>query len=292
MEMHQVRYFLAAAQALSFTRAAELCNVSQPALTTAMKKLETELGSQLFHRDGRRVILTEFGKMMQPHLAEIANQSEVAQDVAKNFRLLNQVPVRLGVMATIGPMLISRFLTAFETTYGGIEVEVHEDRIRQLIDRLDAGEFDLCILNPLDGLGDGFRIEALYSERYFVLLPSEHELRQKNAISLSDLSGQPYVDRLSCEMREKAMAICQSSGVKLYARFRSEREDWIQAMVIAGLGVALMPEHSITNANAIRRPLVDPEITPTIAVVSMPGREFSPGTAALMRTARSYKWIG
>ena len=83
MEMHQIRYFLAVAKALNFTRAAELCHVSQPALTTAIKKLEARLGSPLFHREGRRLALTEFGRQMHPHLAQIADQAEVVQSVTQ-----------------------------------------------------------------------------------------------------------------------------------------------------------------------------------------------------------------
>ena len=107
MEMHQVRYFLAMAKTLSFTRAAELCHVSQPALTTAIKKLETRLGSSLFHREGRSLLMTEFGRQMLPHLEQIVGQADAAETVAKNFRLLNQVPVRIGVMSTIGPMRVA-----------------------------------------------------------------------------------------------------------------------------------------------------------------------------------------
>src|SRR6516165_11305096 len=110
MEMHQVRYFLAAAKTLSFTRGEELCRVSQPALTTAIKKLETRLQSSLFHRDVRSLLMTEFGRQMLPHLEQIVAQAEAAETVAKNFRLLNQVPVRIGVMSTIGPMRVSRLL--------------------------------------------------------------------------------------------------------------------------------------------------------------------------------------
>ena len=107
MEMHQVRYFLAMAKTLSFTRAAELCHVSQPALTTAIKKLETRLGSSLFHREGRSLLMTEFGRQMLPHLEQIVARTEAAETAAKNFRLLNQVPVRIGVMSTIGPMRVA-----------------------------------------------------------------------------------------------------------------------------------------------------------------------------------------
>src|ERR1700733_11279626 len=83
MEMHQVRYFLAAAKALSFTRAAEACRVSQPALTTAIKKLEAQLGGPLFHREGRQAALTEFGRRMQPHLSQILEQAKAAETVAE-----------------------------------------------------------------------------------------------------------------------------------------------------------------------------------------------------------------
>src|ERR1700747_1688030 len=107
MEMHQVRYFLAAAKALSFTKAAEVCHVSQPALTTAIKKLEAQLGGPLFLREGRQVTLTDFGRRMEPHLSQILEQAKAAETVAKDFRLLDQVPVRLGVMSTIGPMRLN-----------------------------------------------------------------------------------------------------------------------------------------------------------------------------------------
>jgi LysR family hydrogen peroxide-inducible transcriptional activator len=78
MEMHQVRYFLAAAQNLNFTRAAETCHVSQPALTTAIKKLEGELGGQLFFREANRLQLTEFGRQMAPMLGQIAERAKVS----------------------------------------------------------------------------------------------------------------------------------------------------------------------------------------------------------------------
>jgi DNA-binding transcriptional LysR family regulator len=79
-----------------------------------------------------------------------------------------------------------------------------------------------------------------------VVMPSQHRLRAMNAIRLEDLKGEDYVDRLSCEMREMVMQVCETEGVELYARFRSEREDWVQAMVIAGIGFAFMPEYSVS----------------------------------------------
>jgi DNA-binding transcriptional LysR family regulator len=290
MEMHQVRYFLAAAEVLSFTRAAEICHVSQPALTTAIKKLEEHLGSTLFHREGRQIALTEFGRRMQPHLRQIAEQARAAEGIAKDFRLLKQVPIRLGVMSTIGPGRLSNFLTDFEQSAPETELALRDGSPEALAAQLTADELDLAILNPLDGLGENLRAESLYTERYVVMLPPAHPLRERNAIALRDLSEQPYVDRLSCEMREMVMGVCEDMGVKLYARFRSGREDWVQGMVMANIGFAFMPEYSIIYPDSVHRPLVDPPVARTISLISVPGRKHSSAVAAFVRAIRSYRW--
>jgi DNA-binding transcriptional LysR family regulator len=290
MEMHQVRYFLAAAKALSFTRAAETCHVSQPALTTAIKKLEAQLGGPLFHREGRQVVLTEFGRRMQPHLSQILEQARAAETVAKDFRLLDQVPIRLGVMSTIGPMRLNSLFAAFEHNSPGVDTTVRDGAPEALAALLDADELDIAILNPLEGLGENYRAEPLYTERYVVLLPPVHPLRSRDALALRDLSGEPYVDRLSCEMREMVMGVCEDMGVKLYARFRSEREDWVQAMVMANIGFAFMPEFSVTHPDSVPRPLVEPAVKRTISLITVRGRKHSPAVAAFIRTVRQHKW--
>ncbi len=292
MEMHQIRYFLAAAKALNFTRAAEACHVSQPSLTSAIKKLESELGAHLFHREGKRLLLTDFGQTMQPHLTQIAEQTDVVQTVAQNFRLLNKVPVRLGVMSTVGPVRVSRFLEKFCGDYPGVEVAVHEGTLTDLAERLEAGELDLAVLNALDGMGEGVRLHALYEERYIVIFPPDHRFEKLNTVSLTDVSGEPYVDRLACEMREMVSAACAQSDVDLYACFRSEREDWVQAMVLAKIGFAFMPEYSVTLPHVLSRPLVEPALSRTISLASMAGRRHSPAVSAFVQSARAYRWPG
>ena len=83
MEMHQVRYFIAAARTLSFTRAAEHCHVSQPALTAAIKKLEAALGGSLFYRERNSLRLTELGRRMEPLLTEVQERAEAARNAAE-----------------------------------------------------------------------------------------------------------------------------------------------------------------------------------------------------------------
>lgn len=292
MEMSQIKYVLAAAKTLNFTRAATDCNVSQPALTKAIKTIEGELGTPLFHREGKRILLSDFGRSMLPHLKNIMDEAETTRTLAQNFRLLNQVPVRLGVMSTIGHVRLSRFLAQFQKDYEGVEMEVSEDTVGALEAKLDDGELDVAVLNPMDGLPTRFHAHDLYTERYVVIFPSEHRLEELNVVKLRDLSGEPYVDRLACEMREMVASVCQDMDVELYARFRSEREDWVQAMVLARIGFAFMPEYSVTLPGLLQRPLVEPTVERTICLITVPGRPFTPAVSALVRAAQSFAWPG
>ena len=290
MEMAQIRYALAAARTLNFTRAAGECHVSQPALTKAIRNLEAELGAPLFHREGKRVLLSDFGRSMLPHLQHIADEAEATRALAANYRLLNQVPIRLGILPTVGHSRISRLLGAFQKEFEGVELAVEESAVPDLVCRLKDGDLDVAVLNPMEGLDGSLHAIPLYTERYVVILPPGHRLGASNAVRLADLSGEPYVDRLACEMREMVMEVCQTRSVELYARFRSTREDWVQAMVAARIGFAFMPEFSVILPDLMLRPLIEPEVSRTIALVTVPGRPYSPAVAAFVRAARNFAW--
>ena len=292
MEMAQIRYVLAAAKQLNFTKAAADCNVTQPALTKGVKNLEEELGSPVFHREGRRIVISDFGRSMIPHLQQIVDEAEATQMLAQNFRLLNKVPVRLGVMSTVGHLRLSRFLAQFDKRHDGLDLSVIEASPLELRDKLMAGEIDVAYMTWSEKLAESLHTQELYSERYVVVFPPEHRLGGLNAIPLQELSGEKYVDRLACEMREMVMKVCENEGVELYARFRSEREDWVQAMVLAGIGFAFMPEYSVTLPGLLQRPLIDPTVERKIVAVTVPGRKYSPSVEALMRSTQTFAWPG
>lgn len=287
MEMHQIRYVLEAARTLNFTKAAQACNVSQPALTRAVKALEEQLGAPIFHREGRGIRLSDFGRSILPRLEMIEEQAVAARSFADNYRRLRSAPVRLGVMSTVGHAPLAGFLAGFARRHDGVEVTVSEAPMAELRRRLEADELDLAIANPLEGFEE-MRVAPLYRERYVVILPPNHRLGARDAVTLAELSGEDYVDRLSCEMRDMVMEVCRDMGVDLYARFRSEREDWVQAMVTAGIGFAFMPEFAVTGAGQVQRPLVEPSVERTIGLITPPGRPHSPAMQALMRAAAAH----
>jgi DNA-binding transcriptional LysR family regulator len=292
MELQQIRYFIAVYETLNFTKAAAQCQVSQPALTKAIKRLEDYLGSTLFVRDGRRVIVSEFGKILHPNLEEMLRQDQAVKTLSKNFRLLDKTPLSVGVMVTIGPTALAPFLVDFRTKHPGIEVSVVERPLMELLRALKEGEVEVALLHDPEQDNGDIRAEPIYQERYVVVLPPGHALAARDEIRLKDLSKQSYVDRLSCEMRELVMAKAAMEGVELYARFRSEREDWVKGMVLAGMGFAFMPEYAVTAKDLIVRPLVDPAVSRMVSIASMRGRKWSLAASAFSQSLRTYTWQG
>ncbi|HKB52826.1 MAG TPA: LysR substrate-binding domain-containing protein [Ramlibacter sp.] len=290
MELQQIRYFLAIQEHGSFSRAARECLVSQPALTAAIKKLEAEIGSPLFFREGKRVVATPLGRLVQPALEQALVGTQSARDIAQNFRLLRQAPLRVGVMNTIGPVRLARFLDAYHRKHPGVELTVHDATLPLLQQQLEAGELDLAVVSSPQPLDDALRAEPLYEEPYVVVFAPGHHLQRLTQIRLADLGGEAYVDRLACEFREAVMAVCGQRQVELYAAFRSEREDWIEAMVMAGLGFAFMPQYSVRMPDLQQRPLVDPPVARTVMVADVRGRRRSPAAKLFVEELHAFGW--
>src|SRR5260370_28401577 len=112
MEMHQVRYFLAVAQELNFSRAAEICNVTQPSLSRAIQHLEGELGGPLFHRERHLTHLTDLGEMVRPHLETVYESAVKGKHLSKDLSQLRRVPLKLGIMSTVSPHAIVELIAS------------------------------------------------------------------------------------------------------------------------------------------------------------------------------------
>jgi DNA-binding transcriptional LysR family regulator len=290
MEMHQIRYFLASARTLNFTRAASACNVSQPALTVAIRKLEQELGEALFERRTGGLSLTEFGQMVHPRLRAMAEQAEAARDLAHSYRKLSRAPLALGVMDTVGAGRIGGFLASLREQQPGIEVAVSGGSASGVLEGLDEGALQMAVVSDGAGIPEHLVNLPLYRERYVVAFPPGHRFETFNGVRLSDVSDEAYVDRLSCEMSDKVLAACQAADIRLYATYRSAREDWIQGLVMARMGFAFLPEYSVVVPGLPARPLVDPPISRQVTLVTSREAAKLPACKALLREARRYRW--
>ena len=199
MELHEIRYFLALSKTLNFTKAAEMCNVSQPALTRAIQKMEDELGGLLFSRERNNTHLTELGRMLEPHLTEVLTRTQAAKETANRFLRLDSAQLKLGVMCTIGPVRFVSFLSCFRADNPGVEITLTEAVPNRLCDLLTKGELDVALIARPDGFASPLQPQPLYRERFVIACSAGHPFARKNSVSVAELDGQPYLARINCE---------------------------------------------------------------------------------------------
>lgn len=290
MEMHQIRYFLAVADELNFTRAAERCNVSQPSLTRAIKMLEDELGGPLFNRERRHTHLTELGRMVLPHLRDIHTRTIDAKREAVDFVKLKRASLKLGLMCTIAPSNLMELVRALRSHHPGIELQLIDSTASELCERLHSGDLEVAVCcHPETEDDDRLHRVPLFRERFVIVLSPAHKLTRKDAIAVRDLDGEDYLDRVHCEYAERADRIFKEQGVQDRTVYRSDRDDWILAMAAAGMGYAFMPEQCAVHPEVAVRPLVEPEIWREISLVTVRGRKHSAAVGALVSEAMRWR---
>src|SRR5690242_20046369 len=225
MEMQQVRYFVALARTLNFTRAAEQCNVSQPALTRAIQQLEHELGGPLFHRERGNTHLSELGRMMLPYLQTVEESCRAARDQARAVKKLERATLTIGTMCTIGPQLVSNLLVRFRTQHPDVEVQVVDAGGPQMIEMLEKGELEVAIVGVPGDLPESLHQLPVFEERFVIVLPQNHRLVARDEIPAAELDKEPYVSRSDCEVFEPVRKELNGRGVFMRQVFSSPRDD-------------------------------------------------------------------
>ncbi|MBM3524901.1 MAG: LysR family transcriptional regulator [Alphaproteobacteria bacterium] len=290
MEMHQIRYFLAVCETLNFTRAAEQCHVTQPALTRGVQKLEEELGGLLFRRERSLTHLTDLGQLMRRHLSQVLSEAEAAQSTAKSFLNLDNAELNLGMMCSIGPLRMAAFLTEFADKNPGIRIALHEASPEALKEQLREGKLDIAVMAQLEPYDERYDALPLYRERFVVGFAHGHRFEKMNAVALGELRGERYLARLHCEIAKHIYAMRMQHGAEMDYGIRTERDDWIQVMVGAGLGVCIVPAHTPILPTILSRPIIDPVIERELRLVTVAGRRFSPAELAFKRFMQSRDW--
>ena len=292
MEFHQIRYFLMAAENLNFTRAAEQCHVSQPALTRAIQKIEEELGGDLFIRDGRAVTLSPLGRLMREHFQHIHETREMARAAAKNFLDEGSSELNVGIMCTIGPDVLSAFLNDFGSGHRDVLVILHDIGPEGLPELLSTGVLDCAFLAVHDDQGFGeISPQALFEEDMVVTFAHGHRFTDQQQVTLFDVAEEAYVDRLKCELRQPFFDFMDQNGLNLQVVCSSQREDWIQELVIRGLGVSVMPRFSITTRRLCWRKLTGPlSNSRQIMIARAKGLSPQPPANAFFTEAKKFHW--
>jgi DNA-binding transcriptional LysR family regulator len=290
MEMHEVRYFLALCESLNFRRAAVKCNVTQPALSRAIRKLEMELGGLLFRREAQQAGLTDLGRLVRPQLEEIAARAKGVELAARQFLKLENAPLRLGALCTIGPAIITKFLKEFSHRNPAVEITLRDGAVKGLIQLLLDDAIDFAIMAQPHEYDERLRVQELYNENFTVAFGLRHPFENRNAVTMADMDKQIYLRRLNCEYREVFADLLKERGLALRVSYQTEREEWIQSLVAGGVGVCFLPEFSACVGGLRTRPLIEPRVARSVSLVSVAGRRRTPQASSFFNLASSYDW--
>lgn len=289
METHEIRYFLAMARELNFTRAAEACSVTQPALTRAIQKLEAELGGALFLRRPGQIEMTRLAREVLPKLEAIERGMFDVHAHATTVARAQQHTLRLGVMCTVGPAHVVALIKRLREQIPDLLLSITDAKSQDIVALIAQDEIDVGIA-ALPRYPDSVRAEPVLKERYALAMRLNDPFAVEPLFKLDQLSGQSYVERLGCEFDEYYKTHHGDWIIDLDIAFSSEREDWIQGLLLAGLGYAIVPEHMQLPPGLTKRPLSQPEISRDVAILTLRGKPLPAAAATFVMLAKAHKW--
>lgn len=274
ISLKQIHYALAVERTLHFKKAAEACNISQSALSTALSEMEKQLGFQIFERDNRKVLVTPLGQQVLEKARAIELQMDDLQKLAEAHQSPLSTPMTVGVIPTIGPYLLPRVLPELQTQYPRLALDIVEDQSAVLVDQLRRGALDAAILAlPYDC--NGLLTFPFWEENFYWISNPQDAMSDNETINSDDLAQAKLIllKEGHC-LSDHAIAACQLQTVSSHAFSATSLPTLIQ-LVAANLGSTLVPEmalEQLVNHNSELRkvPLNEPGPHRSIAFVVRP----------------------
>lgn len=290
LSLKRVRYFLALSQTLNISQAARKLGMSQPALTKAIQRLEEEVGGPLIRREGRHTHLTQLGSSLIGLFESLVTNAHYIEQTAHSLVSGENPVLRIGVMCSVGPGPIAGFLAEHQRAHPNIEFQLQDYTRAEIAAALLDGHIDLAILGATVKDETRFRYLRLYDEAMVVACAANDPLAGRATVGLKDVARRPYLDRSQCEFRHLFLSASQREGFvpKLFAR--SDNEDWIQNMIQAGAGVAIVPDRWVTLPGITKIKLKDPKLVRSVSVATPIGRADNPSLLAILQALQKFSW--
>jgi DNA-binding transcriptional LysR family regulator len=290
MEMHQVRYFLAVARILNFTRAADECNVTQPSLTRAIKQLEAELGGDLFRRERPAAQLTELGLRMHPLLKQCYEAAVGARDLASSFKSGEVGALRIALTHSVDLRLLIPQLEQIRRLFNRLEFRFLRGNSQEVGEFLKRGEAELGIAAEIAEDWDRLDTWPLFTEEFQLVLHSGHPLADREEISFEDLRTHQLLSRSFCENGERLSKTFRSHGIDVDGAHSISSERDLIELLEADVGIAIIPR-SVSTPETLKRKTVEGlDMRRTVRLYGVAGRERTAVASAIMRILRGTDW--
>lgn len=283
MELFQLRYFVSAARRGTFTRAAQENHVSQPSLSQAVANLEREVGARLFARQGRSVALTDAGEALLPHAERMLAEAEAARRAVQEVLGLERGRLAVWTLPTPGQQLLPPLLARFRRAHPRIEVGVRETApARAVAEAVRQGEADLGVVHlpyEVEGLAE----KEILREEMALVVPESHPLAGGGEVPLGTAAGEDFIwVSEGASPAHPLYAACLAAGFAPRVACTSGSAGGMQALVAAGLGIALLPRSAIhPPEGVVVVELAAPRPSRTLVAVWLPDRLTSAARAFL-----------
>jgi LysR family hydrogen peroxide-inducible transcriptional activator len=293
--LRQLKYLVALADQLSFTRAARACFVTQSTLSAGLRELEDTLGAQLVERDRKTVAMTPLGLEVAARARSLIAQAEDLAELAAGAAAPMAGTLRLGVIPTIAPFLLPRFLPELRSRYPKLKLALREDLTANLLARMQAAQLDLALIAlPYDTAG---MLEAPLFDDEFWLAGRDDDpaLKQTRLVVTAPVAERLLLLEEGHCLREHTLAACARAAKPNPSGYEATSLLTLVQMVESGLGLALLPEMALksgvlSGTHLVARPLAPPAPKRGIALLARPTTarktEFET-LAALIRNAHA-----
>jgi LysR family hydrogen peroxide-inducible transcriptional activator len=272
MNLRALQYFVKLAELKHFSKAADACFVSQPTLSTQIRKLEDELGISLVERAPRKVMLTPIGEDIAHRARHVLRDIEHLKDAARRSKDPQKGTIKLGVFPTLAPYYLPHVIPVLRDDFPDLKIQLTEEKTDVILTMLDQGRLDAGLLAlPIED--HGMEMEILFDEPFVAAMPSSHPLADKGAIEMSDLAGEELLllEEGHC-LRQHALAVCELAGAHERLDFHATSMETLRQMVAANAGITLMPVLAVkppiaATGNISLRPFKEPAPSRTIALI-------------------------
>jgi DNA-binding transcriptional LysR family regulator len=290
MEMHQVRYFLAVARTLNFTRAAEECNVAQPSLTRAIKLLEGELGGDLFRRERPRAMLTTLGERMYPLLKQCYESAQSARALAALISDGEVGALKVAVSSSIELGLILNQVNELRKSFSDIELKILRGTGPQLVEYLKAGEAELAIAASIGAAWDRLDSWKLFDESFDLVFSRGHRLASQECIVLDDLKLERFLLRSHCEKSVDLAEMLRAKGLNADHRHEVFSDQDLIVLLEANIGIGFLPRTVNAPQDLVRASVEDLALNRTVCLYGVAGRQRTPVASTFMKMLRAANW--
>ena len=287
MEFHQLRYFVAVAEERHFTKAARGLHVAQPSVSRAIRVLEEELGTSLFHRMKGNVALTPAGETLLPWARRVLADVDGATGEVRELADLRRGRLAVGATPSLTITLLPPALAKFHSAYPGIDLVLQEAGSRDLVRELEQGVLDVALV-ILPVSHETLETSPLLREELVVAVAPDHALASRRTIPIADLKGVPLVMfRDGYDLRAATVAACRHAGFEPLFALEGGEMDGVLRLAAAGLGVAVVPSLVIDPAGPLKAVRLAEPLTRTIGFANRKDRHLSRAGREFVQTVRA-----